>query len=88
MKTRKIPTRKCIGCGENKEKPQLIRIVKNKENEIFIDKTGKANGRGVYICNSSDCFKKAITNKEIERSLKSKVEKDIYNELLDILENK
>lgn len=88
MKTKKTPTRKCIGCEENKEKSNLIRIVKNKDDKIFIDKIGKANGRGVYICDSSKCLKKAMDNKGIERSLKSKVEKDIYNELLDILNDK
>lgn len=87
MTKKKIPTRKCVGCGNNIEKNNLIRIVKNKENEIFIDKTSKANGRGVYICNSPDCLEKAKNNKELERSLKSKVEKEIYDELIDILNN-
>lgn len=50
--------RKCLGCGENKAKKDLLRIVKNKEGEIFIDASGKANGRGAYICYDSECLKK------------------------------
>lgn len=84
---KKVPNRKCVSCGENKDKKSLVRIVKNKENEIFIDETGKANGRGMYICKNKECIDKAIKNKEIERSLKSKIEKDIYNELEEILNN-
>ena len=49
---KKIPTRKCVGCGEMKEKKELIRIVRTPEGEILLDATGKANGRGAYICNN------------------------------------
>ena len=51
-----LPKRTCVGCGEIKLKKELIRIVKNKEGEIFIDRTGKANGRGAYICDNIECF--------------------------------
>ena len=47
---RKIPTRKCIGCGELKEKNQLVRIVRSKEGKISLDVTGKKNGRGAQTC--------------------------------------
>lgn len=86
MKVKKIPMRKCVGCGENIEKNSLIRIVKDKENNIFVDKTGKANGRGVYLHKSEECFNRAFKNKELERSLKSKISKEIYDELIKILE--
>lgn len=86
MKKRKIPLRKCVGCNEQKNKQELIRIVKNNEGEIFIDKTGKANGRGVYICNSLSCFEKAKKNKEIEKAFKTRIDESIYEELKNELE--
>lgn len=85
MKIKKTPTRKCVGCGENIVKKDLIRIVKNKEGEIFVDTTGKANGRGVYICNSVECFEKAKVNRELEKSLKSKIGEDIYDDLKNMI---
>ena len=59
QKVKKVPQRKCIACQDRDNKKELIRIVKNKEGHIFLDKTGKANGRGAYICNCSECLKKA-----------------------------
>ena len=59
MKQRKIPQRKCIVCGENKDKNDLIRIVKNKEEGIILDPTGKKNGRGAYICKNEICINEA-----------------------------
>ena len=78
---KKIPTRKCVGCGEMKEKKELIRVIKTQEGEIFIDATGKANGRGAYICNSADCLKKALKNRGLERSLKSQIPEEVRTRL-------
>lgn len=78
---RKVPLRKCIGCGENKDKRNLIRIVKNKENQFFVDISGKKNGRGAYICPQADCLNAAIKNKGLERSFKCKIPQDIYDEM-------
>ena len=61
------PQRTCMGCNEKKDKKDLIRIVKNKDNEILVDKTGKLNGRGAYICDSITCLEKAIKTKRIEK---------------------
>ena len=52
MAEKKIPLRKCTGCGEMKPKKELIRVLKTTETEIVLDKTGKKNGRGAYLCNS------------------------------------
>ena len=60
---KKIPLRQCIGCGEMKNKKEMIRVIKTPEGEIMIDATGRKNGRGAYICPSSDCLKKAIKSK-------------------------
>lgn len=76
-----LPQRTCIGCNEIKLKKELIRIVKNKEGQIFIDKTGKANGRGAYICDNIECLEKAIKTKRLERNFETQISEDIYNEL-------
>lgn len=76
-----LPKRTCIGCNEIKLKKELIRIVKNKDNEIFVDKTGKANGRGAYICNSVECLEKAIKTKRLERIFETSIDTQIYENL-------
>lgn len=78
---RKIPQRQCNGCGEMKNKKELIRVIKTNEGEISIDATGKKNGRGAYICPSLECFRKAVKNKGLERSLKASVPDEIYKQL-------
>lgn len=79
--TKKIPQRQCTGCGEMKNKRDMIRVLKTGEGEITIDATGKKNGRGAYICRSRQCLEKAVKNKGLERSLKAAVPKDIYGTL-------
>ncbi|RKM62863.1 YlxR family protein [Butyrivibrio sp. XB500-5] len=78
---KKIPTRKCVGCGEMKDKRELVRVIKTPEDEILLDTTGRANGRGAYICNNIDCFKKALKNKGLERSLKAQIPEDVLDKL-------
>ncbi len=78
---KKIPMRKCLGCGEMKEKKQLIRVVRSKELVYEIDLTGKKNGRGAYICHSVDCFNKAVKSKGLERAFSSKIPEEVYTAL-------
>ena len=78
---KELPKRTCIGCNEIKIKKELIRIVKNKENQIFVDKTGKANGRGAYICNNIECLEKAKKSKRLEKTFEMKIEDSIYEDL-------
>lgn len=87
MKTKKIPKRMCNGCMTMKPKKELIRVVKNKENQIFIDETGKKPGRGAYICKDIECLQKAIKSKRIEKSLGVKISESIYNELKEKISN-
>ena len=84
---RKIPQRVCIGCQETKDKKQLIRIVRNKEGEVFYDPTGKANGRGAYICKNIDCFNSAIKNKKIEKAFNKSIDETTQNQLRDEIFN-
>ena len=83
-----LPKRTCVGCGEIKLKKELIRIVKNKEEEIFIDRTGKANGRGAYICDNIECLEKAIKTKKLERNFETQISEDIYNGLRETINEK
>ena len=80
-----IPQRTCMGCNSKKDKKDLIRIVKNKNNEISIDKTGKQDGRGAYICNDEQCLEKAIKTKRIERTLGIKLSEEVYSNLKKII---
>lgn len=82
---KKEPQRTCIGCNEKKDKKQLIRIVKNKENEISIDRTGKAEGRGAYICNNVECLKKLIKSKRLEKVFDMKISNEIYENLRGVI---
>lgn len=81
MAEKKIPLRKCTGCNEMKPKKELIRVLKTTEEEIILDKTGKKNGRGAYLCNSLECFKQARKTKGLERSLQIKIPDAIYETL-------
>ena len=68
---KKIPMRTCIGCGENKPKKELVRIVKTSENDILVDVTGRVNGRGTYLCKDMECFEKCIKNKGFNKTFKT-----------------
>lgn len=81
MKVKKIPQRMCTGCMEMKAKKDLIRIVKNKEEEVSVDLTGKKPGRGAYICKNIDCLEKAFKTKRLDRNLETKINDEIYNKL-------
>ena len=81
--TKRIPQRKCIGCGVSKNKSDLIRVVRSPENEISIDLKGKKSGRGAYICKDEDCLKKAVKAKRFDRSLEVKITDDILESLLN-----
>ena len=85
---KKMPQRTCMGCNEKKDKNQLIRIVKNKENEINLDRTGKMEGRGAYICDEINCLEKVIKSKRLERVLDTKISNEIYESLRGVILDK
>ena len=78
---KKVPQRMCIGCSEMHNKKELIRIVKNKEGQIFYDSIGKANGRGAYICKNVDCLDSAVKNKKFENTFKQSLPQEIIDKL-------
>ena len=85
MTERKIPLRKCVGCGEMKDKRTLVRIVRNKEGEISLDFVGKKPGRGAYICRSVECLNKAEKAKRLERAFSTRIEPEIYAALREAI---
>lgn len=85
---KKIPQRTCIGCKTKKDKKDLIRIVKDKEENIFIDRTGKANGRGAYICDDITCLEKAIKSKALQRNFEIEITNELYEKLRGVIIDK
>lgn len=81
VKAKKIPLRKCTGCGEMKDKREMIRIVRDSEGNFSLDFTGRKPGRGAYICKNIQCLTQAEKCKGLERSYKTTVDKEIYNQL-------
>lgn len=82
---KKIPQRTCMGCNLKKDKNQLIRIVKSKNNEILIDRTGKKEGRGAYICDDVKCLEKLIKSKRLERVFEMTISQEIYESLRGVI---
>ena len=78
---KKIPMRQCVGCGEMKNKKDMMRVLKTPENEIVLDVTGKRNGRGAYLCKTAECLKSAHKNKGLERSFKMSIPNEVYDNL-------
>ena len=78
----KKPERKCIGCRNSFEKSGLIRIVKTPDEEVIIDKNGKADGRGAYICRDINCLNKAFKKNQLEYSFKIKIDQERKNKLI------
>ena len=74
MKPKKIPMRRCAGCMQSRPKRELIRIVSEGDGHISLDRTGKANGRGVYLCPDPACFEKAKKKNALSRSLGMKLD--------------
>ena len=80
-KQKKIPERRCSGCGERFPKPMLVRVVRSPEGEITLDLTGKKAGRGAYICKSAACLKKARRARRLETNLSCAIPDSIYDAL-------
>lgn len=71
----------CTGCGEMFPKAELIRIVKTPEGDILVDKKGKQNGRGAYICHNAACLERAVKAKRLERTFETAISPEIYETL-------
>ena len=81
LTVRKMPIRRCTGCGEHFPKKELIRVLRTPEGEILLDDTGKRSGRGAYICKSASCLKKARRARRLESSLEVAIPDEVYDRL-------
>lgn len=85
MKVKKVPMRTCVVSRVSKPKQDLIRVVKNKNNEVSIDITGKAPGRGAYLTLDKDIILKAMKSKVLNRKLEVEIPPKIYDDLLELI---
>lgn len=95
MTTKKIPMRKCLGCGEMLPKKELVRVVKTRTGEkdgketyvISLDKTGKAAGRGAYICKKADCLAMAVKAKRLQRAFECQIPDEVFEKMTAEIES-
>lgn len=78
---KKVPVRRCVGCGEHYPKAELVRVLRTPEGEAILDLTGKKSGRGAYICKKASCLKKARKSKRIETSLECSIPEAVYDRM-------
>ena len=80
-KIKNIPVRMCIACREMKPKNEMLRVVKTADGEIYADPTGKASGRGAYICNATECRDKLSSKKLLHKTFSTNVAPEVYQEI-------
>ena len=78
---KKVPVRRCVGCGEHLPKAELVRVLRTPEGEVTLDLTGKKSGRGAYICKKASCLKKARKSRRIETSLECSIPSEVYDRM-------
>ena len=88
MVKKKKPERTCMACNEQKEKNELLRIVKSKDGIIEVDLTGKKNGRGAYICKNEECLNKVIKTKRLERVFEKEISTELYESIRGVISGK
>ena len=77
-KVKKIPQRKCIGCAERRDKGDLVRVVRTPDGEIRLDSTGRAAGRGAYLCKSEKCLARGRKSHRLETNLGVEIPEAVY----------
>lgn len=88
MINKKKPARTCMACNEQKEKNELLRIVRSKEGIIEVDLTGKKSGRGAYICKNEDCLNKIIKSKRLEKVFEKEISAELYESIRGVIVDK
>ncbi|MBR5539974.1 MAG: YlxR family protein [Clostridia bacterium] len=86
MQQKRVPLRKCTGCGEMKPKKELVRIVKDPEGAISLDRTGKKAGRGAYICPDEACLAAARKARRLEKAFSCQIPDAVYTQLEEALQ--
>lgn len=81
------PLRQCTGCGEMKPKKELVRIVKTPEGAVLLDRSGKVNGRGAYVCKSAECYKKAVKARRLEKAFSMQIPEAVSEQIIKEIES-
>ena len=81
MKAKKIPVRMCVACREMKPKKEMLRAVRPKEGDVFIDLTGKAAGRGAYVCNDPACIRKLKKGRLLNKIFSAEIPAEVYEKI-------
>lgn len=87
MQQKRVPLRMCLGCSEMKPKKELVRVVRSPQGTVSVDLTGRAPGRGAYVCRCTDCLNKAIRSKRLEKNFGVAVGEDLTVSLKEALDN-
>lgn len=82
---KKTPMRMCVACRQMRPKKKLVRIVRTPEGDVRLDTTGRANGRGAYLCASTECLNRAVKTRALERALEAKLDGDVLASLKEAL---
>lgn len=85
MQSKKVPMRMCVGCRQMFPKKELLRVVRSTDGTVALDLTGKASGRGAYVCRRAKCFNKAVKSRALERALEQRVTEDVQKKILEEL---
>ncbi len=75
----------CVACRQMRPKKELVRIVRTPEGDVRLDTTGRANGRGAYLCASTECLNRAVKTRALERALEAKLDGDVLASLKEAL---
>ena len=81
MQPKKIPIRRCVGCGEGKPKKELVRVVRSAAGEVNLDLTGRMPGRGAYLCRNTECLRKARKARRLEKEFSQAIPDEMYDRL-------
>lgn len=82
---KKIPMRMCVSCREMRPKKELLRVVRTPEGAIVLDRTGRANGRGAYLCDRLECLNRAVKTRALERALNLKLDETVLAALQEAM---
>lgn len=78
---KKIPMRMCVACRQMRPKKELTRVVRTPEGAVCVDPSGRANGRGAYLCNSAECLNRAMKIRALERALETPIDAETFARL-------
>ena len=86
--TKQTQMRRCVSCRESKHKSELLRVVRTPEGDFILDFTGKANGRGAYICKNENCAAENLKRRKMDKSFKTALPAEIYDKIFEAVAEK